>query len=125
MKIAIPVVEYCGLESVINGHFGSSPAFAFVDSETMAVEELANQNRDHVHGMCSPMRALAGAKPDAVIVGGIGAGALIGLRSAGIKVYRLAEGTVAQAVKQLKSGELAEMGENAVCAGHAAGHSCH
>ena len=125
MKVAIPVVDYRGLESIVNGHFGSAPAFALVDSETMAVESLINRNQDHVHGMCSPMKALAGAKPDAVIVGGIGAGALMGLRSAGIKVYRSVEGNVEQVVKQLKSGKLAEMGEDAVCAGHAAGHSCH
>ena len=31
------------------------------------------------------MNALAGARPDAVIVGGIGMGALLGLRAAGIK----------------------------------------
>lgn len=125
MKVAIPVIEYCGLESLINGHFGSAPAFALVDSETLDVEPLINQNSDHVHGMCSPMRALAGAKPDAVIVGGIGAGALMGLRSAGIKVYRSVEGTVVQAVKQLKSGKLIEMAEDAVCSGHANGHTCH
>ena len=125
MKVAVPVTDYCGLESVVNGHFGSAPAFALVDSETLAVEALVNQNKEHTHGMCSPMRALAGAKPDAVIVGGIGAGALMGLRSAGIKVYRCVEGTVGQAVKQLKSGKLSEMDENAVCAGHASGHACH
>ena len=125
MKVAIPVIEYSGLKSIVNGHFGSAPAFALVDSGTMAVEALINQNQDHVHGACSPMRALAGAKPDAVIVGGIGGGALTGLRSAGIKVYRAVGGTVEETMTQFNAGKLAEMGIEAACSGHTGGHSCH
>ena len=125
MKIAIPVADYRGLESAVYGHFGSAPTFALVDSETMSVEAMGNQNQAHVHGACSPMKALAGARPDAVIVGGIGTGALLGLRSAGMKVYCSLGGTVAQAVSQLKAGELAEMDERGACAGHSEGHSCH
>ncbi len=124
MKIAIPVADYRGLESAVYGHFGSAPAFALVDSETMSVEAMVNQNQAHVHGACSPMKALAGARPDAVIVGGIGTGALLGLHSAGIKVYCSMGGTVAQAVTQLKAGELAEMDERGACAGHGGDHSC-
>jgi len=124
MKIAIPVADYRGLESAVYGHFGSAPTFALVDSETMSVEAMGNQNQAHVHGACSPMKVLAGARPDAVIVGGIGTGALLGLRAAGIKVYCSAGGTVAQAVSQLKAGELAEMDERGACAGHSGDHSC-
>ncbi|MBU4199967.1 MAG: NifB/NifX family molybdenum-iron cluster-binding protein [Verrucomicrobia bacterium] len=125
MKIAIPVAEYRGLESPVYGHFGSAAAFALVDAETLAVAPLANRDQGHIHGACSPINALAGAKPDAVIVNGIGAGALLGLHSAGIKVYRFAGGTVAEAVRQLQAGALPEMDENAVCVGHADGHTCH
>lgn len=91
----------------------------------MAIEPIGNRDYDHVHGTCSPIKALAGAKPDAVIVGGIGAGALIGLRVAGIKVYRCTTGTVADALRLLKSNKLSEIEENGVCAGHGGGHSCH
>ena len=125
MKIAIPVEEYRGIESQVYGHFGSAPAFAFVDTETLSVEAIGNRDHDHVHGACSPMKALAGAKPDAVIVGGIGMGALMGLRAAGIKVYRAVDGTVADAVRQFKAAALPEIEEQGACAGHAAGHSCH
>jgi predicted Fe-Mo cluster-binding NifX family protein len=96
-----------------------------VDAETMTVAPLANRDHGHEHGACSPMKALAGAKPDAVIVGGIGTGALLGLRAAGTKVYRSSGGTVAQAVQQLKAGELAEMNEEAACAEHTGDHACH
>ena len=125
MKIAIPVADYRGLESVVYGHFGSAPAFALVDSETMSVKAMGNQNQAHVHGACSPMKALAGARPDAVIVGGIGTGALLGLRAAGIKVYRAVGGTVAEAVRQFKTAELPEIEEDGACASHGGDHTCH
>ena len=125
MKIAIPVAEYLGLESPVYGHFGSAPAFALVDAETMSVKAINNSDHAHVHGACSPMKALAGARPDAVVVGGIGMGALLGLRAAGIKVFRAVDGTVADAVRQLKAAELPEIEENGACAGHGSGHSCH
>ena len=125
MKIAIPVAEYCGLESLVYGHFGSAPVFALVDSETLFVEAINNRDHDHAHGACSPMKALAGARPDAVVVGGIGMGALLGLRASGIKVYRAVGGTVADAVRQFKAAELAEIEEDGACAGHGGGHSCH
>jgi predicted Fe-Mo cluster-binding NifX family protein len=125
MKIAIPVAADQGLASPVYGHFGSAPVFVLVDSETMAVAALGNRDRAHVHGACNPMRALADSSPDAVIVGGIGAGALQGLRAAGIKVYSAPGGTVAEAVRQLKTGQLTEMDERAACAGHSGGHACH
>ena len=124
MKICIPVAEYQGLESPVYDHFGSAPCFALMDTDTMAVERLSNRDYGHVHGACNPMKAIAGAKPDAVIVGGIGAGALLGLRSAGIKVYRSTSGTIEQVVRLLKAAKLSEMDEDAACAGHAGGHDC-
>ena len=125
MKVAIPIEENCGVESLVYGHFGSAPVFILVDSDTMSVESLGNRDQAHVHGQCSPMEALAGTSPDAVIVGGIGAGALRGLHAAGIKVYRCGGGTVAQAIGQLKAGELPEIDEDATCTGHAGGLACH
>jgi predicted Fe-Mo cluster-binding NifX family protein len=125
MKICIPVSEYRELSSPVYGHFGSAPCFALVDTDTMKVERLSNRDHDHVHGACSPMKAMAGVKPDVVVVSGIGTGALLGLRSAGIKVCRADGGTVAQVVRLLKDGKLSEMDENAACAGHAGGYDCY
>lgn len=121
MKVCIPVSEYRGLESPVHGHFGSAPCFIAVDTETMAAEELSNSDRAHVHGACSPVKALAGAKPGAVLVGGLGAGALAGLRQAGIRVYLASEGTVEQALSQFKAGRLEELVASATCGGHAHG----
>lgn len=124
MKVCVPVQEYRGLESAVYGHFGSAPGFAMVETESMSVEPLSNNDQGHVHGACSPVRALAGAKPDAVIVGGMGAGALRGLRSLGIKVFFFTGGTVAEALRLVKAGKLRDMDESTVCAGHSGGHGC-
>ena len=121
MKICIPVSEMRGLESPVHGHFGSAPGFLTVDSETLAVEAVSNGDLEHVHGACSPVRALAGAKPEAVLVGGLGAGALAGLRQLGIRVYLAPEGTVEQAVRLFTEGKLEELVATATCAGHAHG----
>ena len=121
MKVCIPVSEVRGLESPVHGHFGSAPAFLAVDSETLATDVLANGDREHVHGACSPVRALAGAKPAAVLVGGLGAGALAGLRQMGIRVYLAPAGTVGQAVRLFNEGKLEELVATATCGGHAHG----
>lgn len=125
MILAIPVTEFRGLESPICGHFGSAPAFALVNADTLSVTVLGNRDQAHVHGACSPVKALAGAQPDVVIVGGIGAGALTGLRAAGIKVYRASGTTVATALQAFKAGDLAEFGAQDTCVGHGAGDGCH
>ncbi len=125
MKVCIPVSEQRGLESPVHGHFGSAPGFISVDAETLAVETLSNGDLGHEHGTCSPVRALAGAKPGAVLVGGLGAGALAGLRQMGIRVYLAPAGTAAQAVSLFKEGKLRELVDTATCGGHAHGHSCH
>jgi predicted Fe-Mo cluster-binding NifX family protein len=124
MKVCIPVGEYCGLESPVSGHFGSAPCFVLVDTETMAVERLPNPDRGHVHGACSPLRALAGVKPEAALVGMIGTGALLGLRRAGIAVCRAPAGTVADAVRLFKAGQLEQLAEEAACAAHEGSSAC-
>jgi len=125
MKLCIPVAENQALNSIVYGHFGSAPLFMLVDSETLAVEPLNNHDEHHVHGACNPLKALAGRAVDAVIVGGIGPGAIRGLRSAGIVVYRCPPLTIAEAVAQFKAGTLPELDIQHACGGHGTGASCH
>lgn len=125
MKICIPVSEYRGLESPVYGHFGSADCFVLVDTDTMKAECLSNRDRTHTHGACSPMKALAEAKPDAVLVGGIGPGALVGLRQAGITVCRAPGGSLAGALRLFKAGELEELDAEATCDGHTGQSGCH
>jgi predicted Fe-Mo cluster-binding NifX family protein len=125
MKIAIPVAEDRGLESPVYGHFGSAPVFVLVDSETMSVESLTNRDQVHIHGQCSPLQALAGARPEAVVVGGIGAGALLGLQNAGIRVYQASGKTVSEAIALLKQGGLKGIDREHACGGHGEVSGCH
>lgn len=125
MKVCVPVGEYRGLESPVYGHFGSAASFVMVDTETLAFEPVSNQDAVHVHGACSPLKALAGARPDAILVGGMGLGALMKLREAGIRVFRATPGTVAEAVQLFKDGRLEELDARGTCAGHGGPAACH
>lgn len=124
MKIAFPTQENNGLESRIYGHFGSASYFVVVDTEKNSSEIIENPDRDHIHGQCQPLKALNGRRMDAVIVGGIGGGALRKLSMEGIKTYRAAEGTIRDNLELLNSGELPEFTLDQTCAGHGIGESC-
>ncbi len=122
MKLCIPVIEDQGIESRISAHFGSAPHFAVVESDTGECRIIANNNQHHAHGMCHPLTAIGRENPDAVIVGGIGAGALNKLLSAGIDVYLSDRATVEQALEAFKNGQLARMDADAACGAHGYGY---
>ena len=124
MKIAFPTKEEQGMDSSVYGHFGSAPHFIIVDSEKGTFEAAGNPDVFHKHGQCQPLAALSGKPVDAVVVGGIGAGALFKLNNAGIKTYRAVEGTVAENLELIKSGKLPQFLPEHTCAGHAHGGRC-
>ncbi|KIH75907.1 Predicted Fe-Mo cluster-binding protein, NifX family [Geoalkalibacter ferrihydriticus] len=124
MKLCFPVEHNAGLDSPVYGHFGSAPLFVLVDSETQEVRELANRDLHHQHGACSPLKALGGETVEAIVVGGIGAGALSGLRQAGLKVYQAQGATVADNLDLYNEASLLELTPGQVCGGHGHGHGC-
>lgn len=124
MKIAFPIQEDEGPESVVHGHFGSAPCFLIVDKAKGSFEAIDNRDREHDHGRCRPLHALGGRPVDAVVVGGIGAGALAALNAAGIAVYRAVEGSVADNLKLIEAGFLPLFTLDQTCAGHGAGGGC-
>jgi predicted Fe-Mo cluster-binding NifX family protein len=124
MKVAFPVEQDSGMTSPVFGHFGSAPYFIVVESDNGSVESIGNRDRIHLHGQCQPLAALSGRIVDAVVVGGIGAGALMKLSQSGIKVYRAVEGTVSENLALFKSGRLPEMDFDKTCAGHQEGGHC-
>jgi len=122
MRVCIPVESWQGMDSRVYGHFGSAPCFALVDTESRAVEPLGNGNLHHAHGQCSPLAALAGARIDALVTGGIGARALQVLAGQGVRAYRAAgPATVAEVVADLQADRLAEIGADDACSQH----GCH
>jgi predicted Fe-Mo cluster-binding NifX family protein len=118
MQMCIPVLADLGLDSEVSGHFGSAPAFMIVDTDSGACRVIANNNQHHAHGMCQPLAVLAGEKVDAMIVGGIGMGALMKLQAGGITVFRAMHPTVAETVAAFKAGELQRVATDDACAGH-------
>ena len=124
MKLCIPVADNQGLESLVYGHFGSAPRFLIIDTDSSEVSEVINRDLHHSHGACSPLRALGGTTIDAMIVGGIGAGALMGLNRAGLKVFQAQGVTVADNLTCLGMDLLPELTADMVCHGHDHGHGC-
>lgn len=124
MRLCIPVERNEGLESPVYGHFGSAPLFVVVDTETSEVLEIINRDLHHAHGACSPLKALGGVEVDAIVVGGIGAGALMGLHRAGLKVYRALGATIADNLAIMAHVALPELSADQACGGHSHGHDC-
>lgn len=118
MKICIPVASDAGLNATPFGHFGSAPFFALHDTVLGVTEVLDNGNQHHAHGACQPLAALGGQAVDAVIVGGIGGGAIQKLNAAGVRVYQSTDGSVEDNVKALQSGTLHELAAASGCQGH-------
>lgn len=115
MKICLPVQEDKGLESIPYNHFGSAPYFLIYNTENGDIKVIGNGDMHHKHGMCEPLKALRGESIDAVLVGGIGQGALMKLNLQGIHVYRAVPGTVADNVKLLEKDELPEFMPGHTC----------
>ena len=124
MKVCFPVVENQGLESQIYGHFGSAPEFVVVDIVTSEVTAINNSDQIHQHGACNPVAGLGGHQVDAVVVGGIGGGALYKLNAAGIRAFQAREGTVAENVALFRSNELPEYMPGHTCGGHSHSDGC-
>ena len=118
MNICIPTTEDNGLESRVSAHVGSAPFFAIVDSESRACRTVSNAHEHHEHGRCQPMAVLEGQDVAALVVGGIGAGALSKLTASGIRVYMARAGSVGEAVDAFNTGTLAAITPAAACQGH-------
>jgi predicted Fe-Mo cluster-binding NifX family protein len=112
------------MDSIVYGHFGSAPAFIVVDTADNSVITMENGDEHHEHGQCNPVKALNGQCIDAIVVAGIGAGALTKLKQQGIKVYHAEAQTVENNILMLKNGELRDFDLQHTCAGHEHGISC-
>jgi len=118
MKLCFPIEADNSIESIVYGHFGSAPMFIIYDTETSTSETIDNQNIGHVHGMCSPVQALNGQSVDAIVVGGIGAGAINKLNMMGIKVYQAVEDTVQKNIDLFKNQSMPEITLDHACNQH-------
>lgn len=118
MKVCFPVEKDEGMGSAVYGHFGSAPGFVMVDTESGSVAKVGNRDMIHEHGACNPVMALGGRSVDAVVVGGIGAGALNRLNAEGIRVFASAADTIGKNMDLLKEGKLPLLTLQHTCGGH-------
>ena len=122
MNICIPITRDNGLQSPVSPHFGSAPIFMIVDTENGSCQAIANRNlHHHAHGMCQPLEQLAGQSVDAMVVGGIGMGALGKLKAASIRVFFSEHPTVEKTVAAFQAGRLREVAPATACAHHGNG----
>jgi predicted Fe-Mo cluster-binding NifX family protein len=124
MKICFPVLENKDMNSMVYNHFGSAPSFVIVNTETGSVSTIGNSDQHHEHGACNPVMAMNGEQIDAVVVGGIGAGALNKLNQKGIRVFQAQKSTIAENVGLLKAGSLPQFLPQHTCSGHSQGGGC-
>jgi len=118
MKVGFAVQGNEGVESKVYDHFGSAPAFIIVDTEGKDVLTVNHRDLHHVHGACNPIMAVDGKSVDAMVVGGIGAGALTKLNALGIKVYEAGASTVKENLDLLSEKKLQELSVHNSCRSH-------
>jgi predicted Fe-Mo cluster-binding NifX family protein len=124
MKVCFPVQQDEGLTSSVYNHFGSAPLFIVVDTDTNEASAITNRDQHHAHGACNPIKAIGDQKIDAVVVGGIGAGALARLNQLSVRVYRAQLPTIRENVALLLSKKLTEYTVQGCCGGHSQGGTC-
>lgn len=105
MKIAFPLMEDKGLDSLVNDHFGVAKAFMIVDTETRGYEVLPNPKAAD-GSSCKTGFISKEAGVSAVVTKCIGDGSQRGLHSADIKVYAAQADTVAENLDLMEKGEL-------------------
>jgi predicted Fe-Mo cluster-binding NifX family protein len=121
--IAVACESADGLAGNVSGHFGHTPYFVVVElADGRIVSSRLVTSPGHGQG-CSMPGFVESLGVRAVIVGGIGAGAVNGLRARGIEVAPGATGNATMAVRAFASGTLPKREPG--CGGHAGhGRSC-
>ncbi|WP_300456115.1 NifB/NifX family molybdenum-iron cluster-binding protein [Desulfobacula sp.] len=106
MKIAFPVKENKGLESIIDDHFGVAEKFLIVDLETREVELIGNQKLSGEGSTCKTGLFKQEDNVDAVVTKCMGDGSQRSLASSDIKVYQALKDTVLENLELLEKDEL-------------------
>ena len=118
MKLAV-TSQGLALTSLVDPRFGRAKYFLVVDTETdevRAVDNGANLNATQGAGIQSGRRVIElGA--EAVITGHVGPKAFATLQAGRVSVLAGVTGTVADAIKQFKAGNL-DIAQSATVEGH-------
>ena len=119
MKVCIPTEETKGLESLAYGHFGSARYFLIYDTVAKDYEILDNNESEHEHGQCNPVWPLKEKGVEVVVVGGMGARALMNLNNMGIQVFRTSEAVkIIDIVSYFDTAKMEQLTMNNSCNHH-------
>jgi len=105
VRIAIPIRDRRGLDSLVHEHFGRAPYFLIIDVEEGKVKnaEIVEGIHGEDRGVGKVPRVLSELGVNVVICGGIGAKAVEILRKLGIEVVEGVRGPVREALKRYLS----------------------
>ncbi|MBU3127807.1 diguanylate cyclase [Clostridium tagluense] len=106
MKIALP-----NKGNMVNQHFGKSESFVIAtieDNKIVSVEEISSVELAHQHQGLADLLTAHGAT--VVITGGIGAGAITGLKQNGLNVIKGASGEYKKVIEEYINGTLENKG---------------
>jgi predicted Fe-Mo cluster-binding NifX family protein len=117
MQICIPTLDSNGFDSAVSSHFGKAKMFAIVDDETNEIRFVENNGQHHGGGM-TPAEIIGQHNVDVVLCGGLGVKAVKLFEQQGITVYCDAAGTVYDAMKSYKSGNLPQATDANACQHH-------
>ena len=106
MKIAFPVKENNGLESIIDEHFGVAQNFLIVDLETRGFELKENQKLSTEGSKCKTEMFEKKDLVDAVVTKCMGDGSQRSLLSSNIKIYQAQKNTILENLELLEKDEL-------------------
>ncbi len=118
MNICVPVNELRDGQSSVCAHFGSAPAFVVVDTEANSYKSVVTEGGH----MCGAISTLQHEKVQALIVGGIGMGAINNLAAVGIQVFSAQHVTVEENIAAFKAGQLPLLTLDRACSQHGNGH---
>ena len=116
MKIAIP-----NNGNMVNQHFGMSKSFVIAtieDKKIVNIEEISSAELTHQHQGLADLLATQGAT--VVITGGIGEGAINGLKQNGLEVIKGASGEYKKVLCEYINGTLED--KNVICNHHGEHH---
>ncbi len=104
MKVCVPTSDAGGMEDQVSHHFGHSPTFTVVDTDTGETKVI--ENGAHGSGTCAPTERIRDSGATVVVCSGLGANAMSALRARGIEVFVGATGSARTAVEQFKGGQV-------------------
>jgi predicted Fe-Mo cluster-binding NifX family protein len=106
MKIAFPVKENIGLDSIIDEHFGAAQNFLIVDSKTRNFELMANQKIAAQGSSCKTGVFKKDIQVDAVVTRCMGDGAKKILTSSNIMVYQAQKESILDNLELFENNKL-------------------